>query len=104
MLTSNWSGDSLRLASQIDASLGPAPESKELIAGHLLQLHEFQEQCFVREGGNWLDVSETSKYSPRWRTPVPASRLWNLASVVFHHYESASRAIDDVLATFQECR
>src|SRR5438045_1594221 len=63
------------------------------------------EFLYVREGGDWLDVSECTRINANWgaSAAAPVSRLWNLASPVFHDLETARRAVNGHFDTCSRC-
>jgi len=83
-------------AAEVLDILGPLKSAEEAFAGERLRLHCYLEHVFVREGGNWLDVAALARSAGfnRWRGTTGASRLWNLASPLFHDLETARRQVD----------
>ena len=78
--------------------------------------HAWLERFYVREGGDWLVLSErtrTWKFQPRWISvrgvAAPASRVWNLASPLFYDLATARQSVDgyfaalDGLTTLADC-
>src|SRR5512142_2656233 len=65
MLASKESGgpfDARELVRRIDEILGPLPRPAELLRGETLWLHSTLDYVYVREGGDWLDVSESARF------------------------------------------
>lgn len=68
----------------------------------------FLEYRYVREKGDWIDVSETVGFwpDPYGSSPVRPTRGWNLASFVFHDFDEARRRIeweDAFIRTIPNC-
>ncbi|HOB73619.1 MAG TPA: hypothetical protein PKG54_03740 [Phycisphaerae bacterium] len=91
--------DARALASEVDAHRLKVDRPSQYFEGDRLALHEELEQVYVREGGNWIDVSAmVSRRAPSWwgRTIQAPSRIWNLTSPVFHTFEEASAYVDSL--------
>ena len=108
--------DTLQLAIAVHETFGSVL-ANELLAEDILMTHAWLEGFYVREDGEWLVLSERPRYAahaPHWG-PVaagsaPASRVWNLASPLFHDLATARKAVDDYFAlldgvtTLADCR
>lgn len=80
----------------VDQIVGPPRGPRELLEATRLSYLALLESIYVREGGDWLDVSETAKH---WtarvgRTIPPPSRLWNLASPLFHSFSESQARLE----------
>lgn len=81
--------DIAALARRIDETLGPLLPPLQLLSGERMRDLNYVETVFVREAGNWLNVSAVAEqYSTvaMGMTPPNArpSRLWNLFSPLFY--------------------
>ncbi|MBP7934108.1 MAG: hypothetical protein KA354_05600 [Phycisphaerae bacterium] len=89
------------LARQIDAIRGGAAELSKMVDAARIGERCQLEYCFVREGGDWVDVSSFANMARigRWGGAAgSASRLWNVASPLFHDYETACRNVEQYWA------
>ncbi len=94
------------LAREVDAILGPPPRPRDILAGEYVMLRHFLEKVFVREDGDWIDVSEAaaSSASSRWgRSGARPSRWWNLLSPLFHNLPEAQRRLDRHFGQYDAC-
>ncbi|MFH1418644.1 MAG: hypothetical protein ABII12_10225 [Planctomycetota bacterium] len=89
--------DTLALAAQVYEVIGPIEKPSEFLEGERLRLHALLDHMYVREGGDWLAVSHARMANP-YSSGTPASRLWNLASPLFHDFAAARRRVDDYFA------
>lgn len=90
------------MASEVDAHRLKVDRPSGYFEGDRIALHAQLEQCYVREGGNWMDVSQmvATNWFGRWRTGNSApSRIWNLASPVFHTLEEARSYVDNLFTS-----
>ncbi|MCK4658228.1 MAG: hypothetical protein KAV82_01785 [Phycisphaerae bacterium] len=92
--------DTRALALKIDEILGPASSPRELLAGKRALAMCRLEQIYVRDGGDWLDVSEAASHMiwcqmPGGRKP---SRIWNLTSPLFHDFAIARARVEEAVA------
>lgn len=89
--------------------LRPTPyRAKDYLNGNRLLELSLLEYRFVRERGDWLDLSETVYYwpDPYNGTPVRPIRAWNLASFLFHDVDEARRRVeweDDHISAISNC-
>lgn len=83
--------DSLSIAIEIDGILGPARSAEYCIQGQRLHELHLIETWYVREGGNWLALSEWVGRTSRFG---PASSGWNLASPVFYSISDARANVE----------
>jgi hypothetical protein len=96
------------LAKRVHAVLGPALAPGELLAGTRIALLARLEAMYVREGGNWLDVSAAvEQISGQWASQwggggTPPSRIWNLTSPVFHTHEEAAASVHAFFAQLDQ--
>jgi len=89
--------DTATLARQIDAIRGDVVGLPKMVDAARIWERCQLEYCFVRDGGNWVDVSSLANMARigQWgRTAGSASRLWNVASPLFHDYETACRNVE----------
>lgn len=79
----------------------------DLLEGERLRMHFELECLYVREGGDWLAVSEAAHqyavYRAVWTgvTPNAVSRWWNLTSPLYHSLERARSEIDRRFASLK---
>jgi hypothetical protein len=93
--------DTRLLMLDIDTVLGPVLPPNELLAGERACESAILDELYVRDGGDWLDVSQAAARTLQALPGgggVSPSRLWNLATVLFHDYDSARRRIDSATA------
>jgi hypothetical protein len=102
--------DTAALARRIDETLGSLPPPSKLLAGERFHDLNYIETVFVREGGNWLNVSAVAEeYSNSIRlmlmNPPGArpSRLWNLFSPLFHDIETAKSEVNRYYPSLDAC-
>ncbi len=84
------------LADEIQAILGEPMKPSDLLEGERLLLHMLLECVYVRQGGDWLVVSEVRSvfnFSFDLRE-APTLRLWNLTSPFFHNLSTSRRRVD----------
>lgn len=99
--------DTRDLAARIERIIGAPLGPRKLLEGDRLAALCQMEFLFVREGGQWLDVSETARLY--WRlltgtnTPQAPPRLWNLASPLFHDLPEATRRVERIWAELEGC-
>lgn len=75
--------------------LWPTPfNAAEQLEGERLSMHSSLEHDFIREGGDWLDVSECEA-DRVFGTSLSPSRAWNLTSPLFNNLSTARRRLDD---------
>lgn len=87
--------DSRAFASDVLEVLGPFREPAEAFEGERIRLHSNLEQVFVRDRGRWMDVSELVRHHKSGRrTTRGVSRLWNLASPLYHDLPTVRRNVD----------
>jgi len=93
--------ESLALAQKVADIVGAEPPPRELVAGERLYWLSVLEHIYVREGRDWLDVSEAAGVVSRFTSMgwAPPSRLWNLTSPVFDGISTARGNVDEVMAT-----
>ena len=99
-------GDAVTLANQIEALRGGVEARLDSLskASRIRDLYRL-ESYFVRDGGNWMDVSELASLSQAMNfggAAAPASRLWNLASPLFNDYETARQNAERRWASVRE--
>lgn len=85
------------LAALVD-ELRPSPfEPAAYLKGERLFMHDQLERMFVREGGDWLDVSACAGVLKYFYEMPPGSvpRLWNLASPLFNNLGQARQHLDN---------
>lgn len=89
--------DTRSLCEEMERISGPLMRPSMLLEGQRLRMHMQLEQMYVREDGDWLDVSESAAALLDYlgTMPPPAPRLWNLTAPVFHDLPTASRRLDD---------
>ncbi len=98
--------DVAALAREVDAVLGPPPRPRDILASEHILMQSYLEEIYVREGGDWMDVSAaagglmTQMGGPN---SSPPSRLWNLLSPLFHSLPEARRRIDRHFARYDAC-
>lgn len=91
--------DVCALAREVDAIVEPFSYPSRLAAAERIYERNCIDFHFIREGGDWIDVSElavghgyghgrASSYS------TPISRYWNVASPLFHDYAAACQNVD----------
>lgn len=102
--------DTAALAVSVEAILGPVRSPEQLCAGVRMAAINELEHMFVREGGDWMDVSAMVKYRydslTIWNgltTPAPP-RWWNLASPLFHDLPTALDRVEASVARVKTCR
>lgn len=89
--------DAAGAARQIDAIFGGPTALEKAFEAWGIHGRCHLEYCYVREGGDWIDVSEFAGVAQLagWGPGgSPASRLWNVASPLFHDYETACRNVE----------
>lgn len=89
--------DAAGLARQIDAIRGGPAALEKTFEAWRIYGRCYQEYCYVREGGDWIDVSEFAGAAQLagWGVGgASSSRLWNVASPLFHDYETACRNVE----------
>ncbi|MBN1513015.1 MAG: hypothetical protein JXB13_13450 [Phycisphaerae bacterium] len=91
-------------ALEIERIMGPELPANEYCAGERPALMAMLEYNYVREHGDWLDVSEAVRWStvvhqsiPPMQAPIP-NRAWNLLSPAFHDFAEAVEVVDTMLA------
>lgn len=87
----------VRALADFAAQLQPLPfNPADLFESERLTEHSLLEHCFVRHGGDWLDISECvfNWPQPYGGTHPAPTRIWNLASPVFHDLATARRRVD----------
>ena len=95
-----WQGEVATFMREADAALRPESLLARLAEAERIYLRNAIEHWYVREGGDWIDVSEAAanrhiNYKILWGGPGAApSRLWNVASPLFHDYQTACANID----------
>lgn len=94
--------DTRALGLEIDRIHGPLLSPGELLEGERLWLHSMLEEFYVREGGDWLVVSEQASIWWRGRAGARASRVWNLASPLFDDLATARAAVDRFIGAADE--
>jgi len=100
--------DTAALAVEIDRIIGPVRQPAALLEPSRIGLHCFLEQWYVREGGDWIDVSELAAvwgwrlWLP-WRPGRKPWRIWNLASPLFYDLATARKLVDDHFAAAAMC-
>lgn len=91
-------------ASELDRVMGPELRPQDLCEGERLTLINALEHLYVREGGDWLDVSEAARFARTWMGGVPGRlggggvaprRTWNLLAPVFHNLAEAKRVVEE---------
>ncbi len=80
------------LAEAVDRAIGPPQTRSMLLEGERLYIHSILEYKFVRERGQWIDVSQTL-VADGWSAPAPL-RVLNLFSPLFHDLPTASARHD----------
>lgn len=96
--------DTCSLVAEIDRIRAPEQTARELVAGEYILTMSDMEHFYVREGGNWLDVSAAAAQTATFQRaapPRPPSRLWNLASPIFHDFPTACRALEDAMTELE---
>ena len=105
--------DTLGLARRVAAVRGNDNWATKMMLAERIRERCQLEYYFVREGGGWADLTAMS---PAYRTArtggfaaagLPPSRLWNLASPLFHGHETAGRHADEFwtpMASFPDMR
>jgi hypothetical protein len=91
--------DTAAWATEADAARLILGRPSQYFDGERLAGYAKLEEVFVREGGDWLDVSSyvksTRKSTPRAGLPTPTvSRWWNLGAPLFHSLAEARAAHD----------
>lgn len=101
--------DTADLARRIDQIHGPPLLPSQLLRGERIYCHNEIDSMFVREGGDWLVLSEPAgRYSAALAaagggSPGRPSRLWNLASPLYYDIHTARRTVDHYFASFDAC-
>jgi len=101
--------DTEDLARQIDRIQGPQQPPSQLLMGERIYCHNEIDSMFVREGGDWLVLTEPAgRYSAalaatRGGSPGRPSRLWNLASPLYYDIHTARRTVDHYFTSFDAC-
>jgi len=95
-------------AEQVADVLGPLATPENLVTGERLAMHARLEQCYVREGGDWLAVDAAVLSPDRpwvFIRPIPTSvsRVWNVLSPVFHDLGTARSVVDEYFDQFRVC-
>lgn len=92
--------DTCGLARRIDEVIGPPQRPVELLRGEVVWLHCLLDYIYVRDGGDWLDVSECARRSSM--SGNPPWRIWNLASPLFHDWRTAHDSVGAFIAEFDK--
>jgi len=87
---------SIELTSEIDALMAMPTTPKDIVEGERLYTHYQIDSLFVKDGGDWLDISAFVQSSWSGRS---ASRIWNLASPLFHGRDEVTQKVE---VLFQE--
>ncbi|GMU24447.1 MAG: hypothetical protein AMXMBFR13_45210 [Phycisphaerae bacterium] len=100
--------DSLQLADKMAEILGPELTPRQRLAGERIASQCDLESVFVRRGRGWLDVSEMVRMRSAsfgiWPPPAGGtSRVWNLASPLFHGFEEASQKMERLYTEAERC-
>lgn len=93
--------DCLSLAREIDRLIPPEATLSELLEGERLWMHSSLEHVYVRTGGDWLVISEATGFRSSL-AKGPSSRIWNLASPVFHDLATARWRVDKYYSSFSQ--
>lgn len=81
--------DTVALCRRIDDIVRPVFDPRGQLIGERMNQLNTIERNYVREGGDWLDVSEAAGRDYWPATPSAVSRLWNLTSPVFYDWQTA---------------
>jgi hypothetical protein len=100
--------DLRRLTQEIDTTLRPAETVRRMCAVERVQHMCLLEFLFVQEPAGWMDVSELTLFRAQmnaWRGTGPSapSRLWNLASPLFHNLATARRQVEAQFDGYEQC-
>jgi hypothetical protein len=97
--------DTRDLQIRADRIVGPPRDPREFLEGQRLAALCELEYVFVREGGQWMDVSEMMRvrYLAAVGTPLHPWRLWNLTSPLFHDLPEATRRAERFWAEGAKC-
>ncbi|HSW44167.1 MAG TPA: hypothetical protein VLM89_01185 [Phycisphaerae bacterium] len=98
--------DTASMVRRIDEILGPVPPADRLLAGERIEAQHTVESVYVRQGGDWLVVSEVAKYRNAGLgmiLPGNPSRLWNLFSPLYHDIHTARDCVDRCYASLKAC-
>ncbi|MBP7934110.1 MAG: hypothetical protein KA354_05610 [Phycisphaerae bacterium] len=99
--------DSAALMRDVDAILLPAAWPAKVAQAAWIQTRDRIDRYYVREGGDWIDVSEFATgremelhaWTAKPRAGQRHSRWLNLASPLFHDYPTACRNANQLAAT-----
>jgi len=86
--------DTHELMLQIDSIEAPGATPGALLEEARLSMQCYLEFVYVREGAGWLSVSDSVSTSGASGGAPKPSRIWNLASPLFHDLGSARAAVD----------
>lgn len=89
--------DTHALMQEVDKIYPPDDMPSALLAEVHLSMHCYLESIYVRQGRGWLSISDYVASNPWGWQPRP-SRIWNLASPLFHDLATARSAVDRYLA------
>ncbi|MEE8169011.1 MAG: hypothetical protein V3T70_00550 [Phycisphaerae bacterium] len=90
--------DSRRLALAIDNFVQPDRPLGDLLEGERLRTHSDIEYIWVRDGGDWIDISEHARLFNWGVRGAGPSRIWNLASPLFHRESTVRARLDNAFA------
>lgn len=89
--------DTHALMLRIDSIEAPGATPRALLEEARLSTHCYLESVYVRQGPGWLSVCEFVSQQYGGMGPRP-SRIWNMASPLFHDLASARAAVDRYFA------
>jgi len=88
----------VRVLADLTEGLRPSPfEPAAFLEGERLAIHDRLERMYIREGGDWLDVSNCADFYKEGSgmSPGPVLRIWNLASPLFNDLGQARQHTDN---------
>ena len=89
--------DTDALMQEVDKSYPPDDMPSAILAEVHLLMHCYLESIYVRQGRGWLSISDYVSSNPWGRQRRP-SRIWNLASPLFHNLATSRSAVDRYIA------